>query len=162
MKKQHVRTVLPWIAVVVWMGVIFLLSQQAGSESGDLSGGMTDAVIQVIQTGFPFVPIDEAFLHHLIRKGAHFTAYLLLGVLVINALGLPYGKKVVLALILCILYAISDEVHQLFIPGRSGELRDVIIDSTGAATGIGVYILCVFIFRRFFEKKRNKERMSNG
>lgn len=75
-----------------------------------------------------------------IRKTAHFSVYLLLGVLVMNALrrsGVIGLKAVALAIGICVLYAVSDEVHQLFVPGRGGQARDVLIDSAGAILGIG-------------------------
>ena len=53
-----------------------------------------------------------------------------------------YGyRSIVLVLLICVLYAISDEVHQLFVPDRGGEVKDIIIDSVGATVGIGVYLL---------------------
>jgi VanZ family protein len=58
---------------------------------------------------------------------------------VINALwrsGVYDYRSILLALLLCILYAISDEVHQIFIPGRSGEIRDVIMDIVGSSVGV--------------------------
>ena len=53
-----------------------------------------------------------------------------------------YGyRSIVLALLICVLYVISDEVYQLFVPGRGGQVKDIIIDSAGATVGIGVYLL---------------------
>jgi VanZ family protein len=49
-------------------------------------------------------------------------------------------RKVVLSLIICILYSISDEIHQTFVPGRGGNIIDVLIDSTGSFIGIGLYL----------------------
>ena len=92
----------------------------------------------------PKADFDIEGFNHILRKNAHFFTYLILGVLMINALrsskvyGLP---SVALALGICVLYAISDEVHQLFVPGRGGQIRDVFIDSAGASVGIGVYWL---------------------
>ena len=50
-------------------------------------------------------------------------------------------RSMSLAFFICVLYAISDEVHHYFIPGMSGEVRDVNIDTAGASVGIGVYLL---------------------
>lgn len=62
--------------------------------------------------------------------------------LVINLL-MEYNIKhiILIPLIICLLYSISDEFHQLFIVGRSGEVRDVLIDTIGALTGIYGYYL---------------------
>lgn len=74
-----------------------------------------------------------------IRKMAHATEYAILGMLMSGAV-YAYGvcgKKVVrYAWILATIYAATDEFHQLFVPGRSGQFRDVLLDSTGAAVGI--------------------------
>ena len=99
------------------------------------------AIIERVTSDIDF---DVSNFNHIIRKNAHFFAYLILGILVINALksnGLKGSKSILIALAICILYAISDEVHQLFIPGRAGQVRDVIIDSAGAIVGINGYIV---------------------
>lgn len=155
MKQSHFKYIYPWLAVVVWMGVIFYLSHQSGNASSHLSSGITDGIIQTMETVWPFMSFDEAFFHHLIRKCAHFAAYFILGILVVHALKRPFKKRLIYALLICMLYAMSDEIHQLFVPGRSGEVRDVLIDSAGAATGIGLYMLFVFILQHLKENKRN-------
>lgn len=65
--------------------------------------------------------------------------YLILGILTIDALrksGVTGGKGITVGLLICVLYASSDEFHQLFISGRAGRIMDVFIDSSGAFTGI--------------------------
>lgn len=148
------KKIVSWLAVAVWMFLIFYLSHQPASQSSDLSSGITDTIINTMQRLFPFIPLDADLFHNLIRKSAHFVAYLILGVLVMQAQHVPKRKAALFALIICILYGATDEVHQLFIPGRSGEIRDVAIDSAGAATGIGLYLLGVLIARRFTRKKQ--------
>src|SRR5699024_9669514 len=109
-------------------------------------------VIHILPSMLPLMSVDEELFHHFIRKSAHFTAYLLLGMLVLHALRKPSRKGCTVAFLISLLYAISDEFHQLFVPGRSGEIRDVVIDSMGAATGIGVYMLGILIIRRFLKR----------
>lgn len=68
--------------------------------------------------------------------------YLGLGILTINALrrnGTKGYKRIVFALPICILYAASDEIHQIFVPGRAAQVKDVFIDSAGASVGILMY-----------------------
>src|SRR5699024_11129892 len=139
-----------WIPVFVWMALIFYLSHQPASSSNELSTGVMDVFMNTITTVIP-IDFDLGIFHHFNRKSAHFFEYFMLGLLVINALKRHVSIKwkfVALSLVICILYAISDEVHQLFIPGRSGEMRDVFIDSTGSATGITLYILLGKILRK--------------
>ncbi|WNF36648.1 VanZ family protein [Bacillaceae bacterium IKA-2] len=133
-----------WVAVVAWMALIFFLSHQPATQSNDLSTGITELIVKTVENFAPNIDFDIRSFNHMVRKNAHFIAYLVLGVLMINALrtsGVRGYRSIVLALGICVLYAISDEVHQLFIPGRSGEIRDVIIDSAGTTVGIGLYLL---------------------
>ncbi|MFD2131978.1 VanZ family protein [Pseudogracilibacillus auburnensis] len=136
--------IIAWSAVIIWMAMIFFLSHQPATSSGQLSASITNFLIQTITAIFPF-EIESTSFHFFIRKGAHFFAYFVLGVLVIHALK---NKYIYLAIVICVMYAISDEVHQLFITGRSGEVRDVLIDSIGATIGITVYYLMCKLLRR--------------
>lgn len=86
-------------------------------------------------------------LNNLIRKYAHVVVYLVLGMLVMNAFvvsGIRGCKTFVFSLTFCFFYAASDEIHQLFVPGRGAKATDVLIDSIGALIGIGLY---KFIFK---------------
>lgn len=121
------------------MVVIFYLSNQPAVQSDGLSSGIAEAMFKGIGSMFPGLDLDG--LNHLVRKGAHFASYLMLGVLSMNALGMSGVRglfRASVALAICVLYAASDEFHQLFVPGRSGEIRDVLIDSSGAALGISL------------------------
>ncbi|MEG1997719.1 MAG: VanZ family protein, partial [Clostridiales bacterium] len=75
----------------------------------------------------------------LIRKAAHFSEYTLLAALFMQAFKSPRitrHQQQFYALLSTILYAISDELHQLFIPGRACQIQDILIDSSGAVLGI--------------------------
>ena len=98
---------------------------------------------------FLFVDLvqDTSFAHagRLIRKSAHFIAYLILGLLVSHARKSEASTAYVwkqrgTSLLLCVAYAISDEFHQIFVPGRGPLLKDVLIDGSGAALGIVLYV----------------------
>lgn len=133
-----------WLPVIAWMGIIFYLSHQPASSSSELSTGLTMLITNTFQSMFSFIDINISSIHIVVRKLAHFGAYLILAYLVMRALThyLVLNLKMIgIALFICVVYAISDEVHQLFIDGRSGEVRDVLIDSIGAIVGIIVYIL---------------------
>ena len=67
-------------------------------------------------------------------------------------LSLSQGSgKFIYSLLICILYACSDEIHQLLVPGRSGEIRDIIIDGSGSS----IMILMYYFYLKLFVKKRN-------
>lgn len=144
MGKKRISTLVSWTLVFAWMAVIFLFSAQPAHESDGLSKSVTLFIIQLIKRIVPLaeLTVDVATLNHLIRKGAHFTVYFVLGILTANALrtsGVPTFKAVALALAICVVYAATDEIHQMFVPGRGAQVKDVLIDSAGAIVGIGVY-----------------------
>jgi VanZ family protein len=133
------RKVLPWLLVILWMALIFYLSHQPATRSNGLSKGATEIIVETVEKIAPNVDINKRSFNNIIRKNAHFFAYLVLGTLVSNGLrgsGVAGYRSIGLALLFCILYAISDELHQLFVPGRGGQVKDVIIDSAGAVVGI--------------------------
>lgn len=145
------KRILSWTAVILWMALIFNLSSQVAEQSRQLSTGITEFIIQTIEKINPNADFNINSFSHIVRKNAHFFAYLILGVLVLNALrrcGVSGYKSLALALGICILYAISDEVHQLFVPGRGGQVRDVILDSAGAAVGIVPFTTRILSKRR--------------
>ena len=128
------KKVLSIILVIVWMIVIFYFSNQVGQVSSSQSGFLTNIIIKI------FGSTNEPFINHLVRKLAHFTEYLILGVLVLNMLRYYKPKEIlILAIMICILYSCLDEIHQLFIQGRAGQLKDVLIDSLGSLTGIFIF-----------------------
>lgn len=146
-KRKNLKKAFPWLPVTLWMALIFFLSHQPAAQSSGLSSGITEMIMNVIEKIAPNMAFDFESFHHFIRKNAHFFAYLVLGVLVANAIRGYKGKTVALAMLVCVLYAISDEVHQLFIPGRAGQVMDVLIDSAGAGVGILFYQL-TYLFRK--------------
>lgn len=150
---KPINIILSWLAVIFWMGLIFCLSAQVADQSAKLSTGITQFIINVIHGVFPKIHIDVASLGFAVRKLAHFLCYLVLGILVLNALkqcGVHGYKRIILSAVVCILYAISDEIHQLYVPGRGGQIRDVLIDSSGALSG--------FILERITHKIRLRKK----
>ncbi len=138
--KKH-KEILSYLLVFLWMGMIFYLSNQTALESSTLSTGLVKKILKA--TGaFIEKTFNSQQFDHLLRKSGHFFVYLVLSLLVLSALrqsGLRGYKAMLAAFAICFLYAISDEYHQTFVAGRSGELRDVLIDSLGALLGILIY-----------------------
>lgn len=155
MKKEYTKYY-RWLPAVLWMGFIFFLSHQEAGSSSQLSSGITRTLFNIINSTLPWLDLELDFFHFLVRKGAHFTAYLILGILLAKAMK-PLDRKTYFSIfLLCVLYAISDEFHQTFVSGRSGEVRDVLIDSTGSLTGILVYAgaSLISVKRRFQETRK--------
>lgn len=148
-KKHHF---LPWLIVVAWMGIIFYLSSQPAHVSNALSKGFTESLTALIQRYFPKDLEGFALMNHRVRKYAHFFVFLGLGFCVSWAMTkTPYKKfeRTIRVFIFCVLYAVFDETHQLFVPGRGAQIKDVLIDTIGASVGITIWLtLEWFIIRR--------------
>lgn len=128
----RIHPVLRWLLVVAWMVLIFILSH----ESADGSSARSDMLVGILQTlGFEG---STDTLSSIIRKTAHVTAYAILGALIVWAFSVHRRvtrRLILLSIIVAGVYAISDEIHQAFIPGRSAEIRDVLFDTAGAMIG---------------------------
>lgn len=128
------------ILVILWMFIIFMFSHQKADDSSKLSDGLILKTVRIIEKITDKNYSDEEILEKFVkpvRKMAHFTIYLILGVLVYLYIKETNINKVfIISLLICILYALSDEIHQLFILGRSGRIFDVFVDSLGSLTGI--------------------------
>ena len=131
MKKQ-----LSIILVLIWMIIIFIMS----SFNAEDSANQSNFIVNIISNIFNIENVK--LLSLIIRKLAHFTEYLILGTLVINMFTKNNDKKTyLLSILLCIIYAISDEIHQIFTPGRACQITDILIDSVGSITGIYLFKL---------------------
>ncbi len=127
-----------FILLILWMIIIFYFSHQPVNESSQLSEGISKPIVEKLESIIKTDIVEEKF-DYLIRKIAHFTEYMILGILMYIASSknnIPRNKKVLWCILLCALYAITDEVHQAFVPGRAPRVFDVLIDTAGSITGI--------------------------
>jgi VanZ family protein len=114
-----------WIPVIVWGALIFALSTSAFSAEN--TSRIIDPILRFVIPGISAASVDVS--HMLVRKAAHFTEYGILFWLLVRG---PMARRPYLALMLCVVYALTDEGHQTFVPGRTASLYDVALDSTGA------------------------------
>ena len=112
------------------------MSSFNSNDSSSQSGFIVNILSSILK-------IDNLeILTFIIRKLAHITEYFILGILMINCLKDYKIKNIfIVAIFLCILYSWTDEIHQLFVSGRSGNIIDVLIDSIGIMLGIYIYKL---------------------
>ncbi len=124
-----------WLAVAAWAGLIALFS--SAWFSGDQTGGF---VLPLLRALFPGASPEFLWgLHAFVRKGAHVAEYLVLGVLLVRALreeGLEGGRLAATAAIVGVAYAGLDELHQAFVPTRTGSPSDVLVDAVGVVVGV--------------------------
>lgn len=151
------KKVINIVLIILWMGLIFVLSNDTAEESSKKSDGLIVRCVQDIIKRDLSTKEKEKVLKYLVkpvRKSAHFFLYFVLGILIINlfkSFELFNYKTILLAILLCFLYACSDEIHQLFIKGRSCEVRDILIDTIGSLSGISVY----YLFSKISIRKTN-------
>lgn len=143
------------IMVIIWMAVIFFFSSQPGAESTKTSDTASYQIIEW-QNYLFHQKKSEAELRAqietmglVVRKIAHMSEYALLTLLLafyLSCYSFSRRDWLLLAWGITVLYAVSDEIHQLFVPGRAGKITDVCIDSVGA--GIGVLLICLLLKKR--------------
>lgn len=127
------------VLTLIWMGIIFYMSNQPATVSAAQSGGVIEFLSNLPFIGSTvkyMVEIDIA--EFIIRKSAHMFSYFLLAVLLFMSMydnSKNIGKVAFLTILFTFLYACTDEFHQLYIPGRSGEFKDVMIDTAGGILG---------------------------
>lgn len=154
-KKAQIK-ILKIILIMIWMITIFIFSSQKGTESGDTSRKFTIIIIQIItgktlELNSPFVEGVQLF----IRKFAHFTIYAIGGFLIMNysdSTNKAMKQKMLYSIGFGGTYAITDEIHQFFVPGRSGNIIDVGIDTLGVITGVLIYVVLKSLIEKIARK----------
>jgi VanZ family protein len=140
MNNKTMRTYTQWLPVILWMGVIFMMSSDLGSAEH------TSRILEPLVLWIKPDASREEFelVHFLVRKLGHLSEYAILALLILRAIKRslnPTPKKVswqmvIVTLLVAAAYAATDEWHQSFVPGRTAALGDVLIDSSGALAGL--------------------------
>ncbi len=160
--KQNGRDL--WLAAaILWMALVFGFSHQKAAESSEISGSVTYRMAEGVNRVFGLGWEEEALtryaqlLEHPVRKAAHMTEFAVLACILLGNCFQYTGlrKKAYLwAWLGTTAYAATDEFHQLFIEGRSGEFKDVCIDSLGACIGLLAARCAIWIWGNIFYRKR--------
>lgn len=140
MKFKILLKAASWIPAIIMAFVIAGFSGQDSTQSQGLSGRVAAFIVDAAD-GLGIIDADDETrldfigkLQYPIRKGAHMTEYAVFTLTVMFAFfvcGVRGGMLYVLSVLVTIVYAASDEIHQLFVPGRSGQVKDVLIDTFG-------------------------------
>ena len=128
-----------WALVLVILGLIFGLSAQDAEESKELSDSLVSKIFQWLE-----LYIDG----ELIRKFAHMLEFTALSFSLYNAIFATWEIKTapLVSLVLTVICAIGDEIHQIFVPGRAFQFSDILTDSIGAIIGIVTYLVILKIY----------------
>lgn len=141
----NVKKVIKLVLLICCMGLIFFFSSQINTDSSASTSIVVDMLYKLVSI-FSNVKYDEfvQFVFKPVRKLAHFSEFCLLGILIyLNVIEYRKNKTILLSIVFAFIYAISDEVHQLFVPGRAFAIKDILIDTSGAILGIFVIHLIV-------------------
>lgn len=149
---MKIKKLLRFIPAVIIMGIIFFFSSQTGDESTAVS----DEVVSVTAGGDM---VGTELITVIVRKSAHFLEYAALGAMVCFGLrGIgdekKQGRRIVFSGLFGGLYAVTDELHQYFVPGRACMVTDVLLDMCGAFFGAAVMFLLYKLIGRLV--KNNK------
>jgi VanZ family protein len=145
-----------WLPVLVWMTLVFSFS--ADGESNRHSSRFFEPILHWLFPQMPSAQVEA--IHHLIRKCGHLTEYAILALLLWRAIRQSAGNlprpwhwgEVGLTLACVWLYAAGDELHQVFVPGRTGQVSDVFIDTAGGALAL----LALWLGRRFMPNETER------
>lgn len=157
--SKRTKLILGFVPLVILFAVVFWFSSNDDTQSSAQSG----RVVEFIKDHFlPSLNDMEnqsdyglvmGIFTTAVRKCAHFFIYSLMGAAAVGGFWFlkRKGLRYLSAVGTCCIYAVSDEIHQSFIPGRSCELRDVVIDTCGSALGAAVciFIVWVLLLRKF-------------
>ena len=178
------------ILIIIWMITIFLCSNQDGMESENTSDIITNRLVNetiendieieenvdntnneninnsvnVAKYNYEF-EMYKGEVRLVVRKSAHFIIYLVGGILLFNffrTYNISLRNQIIYAILGIILYASSDEFHQLFVNGRTARVEDVLLDTLGAIVGILLNLICLKIVYKIKNKKdKSIENKSN-
>lgn len=137
-----------FIPAIIWMIFIFIMSHTNGNESSNQSNFIVKIVLE-------FININHETLSFMIRKIAHMSEYAILLLFIYYGLykTITYKYQLLISLLITFIYACSDEFHQLFIPGRSGQFIDILIDTSGAL----IMLLIIYLWQK---RKKPNQSMS--
>lgn len=161
---MNIKKIISIIAVLIWMGIVFSFSNQQGENSSSTSKKVSQIIVNIINIQGNYTePEKEEMVKQIepvIRKLAHYTIYAIGGIVIANCVYQFCSKEKLLigtSTIIGIVYAISDELHQLMVAGRSGNIKDVIIDSLGVITGIVFFLLTREIYKKIIQTEKKEK-----
>ena len=159
MKLNIIRGILITTLIAIFV-TIFGFSNQNSETSAGLSQKVTNFVVEFVPSikNMPEKEKEQAEyrIEKVIRKIAHYSIYTLVGILLMALMSTYKIKeldRIAISMIIGVIYAATDEIHQAFVPGRGPLVTDVILDSIGVLTGICIVLL---VYKIICEMCRHK------
>ncbi|MPM45222.1 hypothetical protein SDC9_91908 [bioreactor metagenome] len=141
------KRILLWLVLLSWMFLIFHLSNQPAVISAETSKQVSQQILEIVQEN----PTPQAVrsFDSFLRNSAHFGLFLILGLLTYPTfLVQGYSKAMMKSIFFGIFYALTDEIHQIFVEGRAFQLRDLGLDIAGFILGCSLIFFVISRFRR--------------
>lgn len=152
------------VLIMIWMIIIFLFSHQESTKSTMTSSTVSSKIVKIFPGLNKLSQEEKQFLVETIepflRKLAHYGIYMMGGILIclfFTTYPLTDWKTILYSQLFGSTYAILDELHQYYIPGRSAEIRDVLLDSLGIITGI----IGIMLIYKIIEKRKQRKEGDN-
>lgn len=163
MNRKKIKKILPAILILVCMLIIFIFSSQESEKNNNISLSVTQKVISIMFDNYDIqseeVQVYVLYsMHVIMRKIAHFILYYILGASIYIAVYSrknDFRKSFKFSLIIPLIYAASDETHQLFVDGRTARIFDVFIDELGAFSG-SLTIFIIISVAYYIRRHKNK------
>ena len=152
------------ITMLILLGLTFMSIFNFSSQDGKASSGLSKKVARKIVDVFPYTKnLSEKTKNKIveksqpiIRKGAHVSIYTLVGIFIMSFIStykIHLKYKFLISILVGLVYASSDEIHQSFIPGRTASIIDVGIDTAGVFLGIILVLIIISVYKALTEKK---------
>lgn len=152
------------IIMLILLVLTFISIFNFSNQDGQTSGGLSRKVARKIVDVFPYTKnLSENTKNKIveksqpiIRKGAHFSIYMLVGIFIMSFIStykLHLKYKFSISILVGLIYAITDEIHQGFTPGRTPSVIDVGIDTCGVFLGIILVLIVISVYKALTEKK---------
>lgn len=152
------------ITMLILLGLTFISIFNFSNQDGQTSGGISRKVARKIVDVFPYTKnLSEKTKNKIvektqpiIRKGAHLSIYTLVGIFIMSFIStykIHLKYKFLISILVGLVYASSDEIHQSFIPGRTASIIDVGIDTVGVFLGIILVLIIISVYKALTEKQ---------
>lgn len=160
LNKEILKRVIAGMFVIAWMTAVFIFSSQDGIQTLNTSGAVIHTIEKTINNDESQVESHtnkieadtnktqkykySSEVQKIVRKNAHCILYTIGGVVIsvfFSALNFNKRKLIVWTSLTGFLYAVSDEIHQRYVPGRTSSVVDVAIDTTGVIIGLIIFMI---------------------
>lgn len=165
MKKIILIRIVSFVLLLAVMIAIFLFSAETSAESSETSGKVIVTIAKILKPNFEELQPAEkeqfvGSLQSVTRTLAHFLIFAALGFFAANSLltfKLNNKKRFLIAIAFSVVYALSDELHQHFVPGRAFQFSDLAVDTLGSCFGILIWLTLFYIAKKIYKKIKFKK-----